>query len=146
MPVGRWYTDGSFHGRFPLMASTMELEKDRPFDALIQVVVPKIVEEFDSVIRHLRPPRYPYEIDRALADRGRELFYSQDVGCFRCHGMYDGRGNVDWPGRHVDVRTDPSRRDVVSQGFTARRGLWRMPLRRSASSSTSAWPAAAVTT
>ena len=34
MPVGRWYTDGSFHGPFPLMASSMELEKDRSFDAL----------------------------------------------------------------------------------------------------------------
>ena len=29
---GRWYTDGSFHGRFPLMASSMELEKDRSFE------------------------------------------------------------------------------------------------------------------
>ena len=82
MPVGRWYTDGSFHGPFPLMASSMELEKDRPFDALVNVVVPKIKDEFESVVRHLRPPPYPYEIDRALAERGRELFYSQEVGCF----------------------------------------------------------------
>ena len=57
MPPGRWYTDGSFHGRFPLMASSMELEKDRSFDALVETVVPAIKEEFDSVIRHLRPPR-----------------------------------------------------------------------------------------
>ena len=117
MPVKRWYTDGSFHGPFPLMASSMELEKDRPFDALIQVVVPTIKEEFDSVIRHLRPPRYPYEIDRALAERGRELFYSQDVGCHRCHGVYDGRGNVEWPGVHADMGTDRSRIDVVSDQF-----------------------------
>ena len=27
MPSQRWYVDGSFHGRFPLMASSMELEK-----------------------------------------------------------------------------------------------------------------------
>src|SRR5688572_28463964 len=44
MPVRRWYTDGSFHGPFPLMASSMELEKDRSFDALIQTVVPAITE------------------------------------------------------------------------------------------------------
>ena len=117
MPVKRWYTDGSFHGPFPLMASSMELKKDRSFDALVQVVVPTIKDEFTSVIRHLRPPRYPYEIDRALAARGRELFYSTDVGCYHCHGVYDGRGNVDWPGVHFDIGTDRSRIDVVSDQF-----------------------------
>jgi mono/diheme cytochrome c family protein len=117
MPIGRWYTDGSFHGPFPLMASSMELEKDRSFDALMQVVLPTIKSEFASVVRHLRPPRYPYPIDRALADRGRELFYSNEMGCSRCHGVYDGRGNVEWPGVHANVGTDRSRIDVVSDGF-----------------------------
>jgi mono/diheme cytochrome c family protein len=117
MSSGRWYSDGSFHGRFPLMASSMELEKDRPFDALVKSVIPTIKEEFESVIRHLRPPPYPYEIDATLAARGKELFYSQEVGCARCHGVYDGRGNVDWPGVHKDVGTDRSRLDVVSDKF-----------------------------
>jgi hypothetical protein len=117
MPVRRWYTDGSFRGPFPLMASSMELEKDRPFDALVQTVVPTIKEEFSSVIRHLRPPRYPYQIDRSLADRGRELFYSRDMGCSGCHGSYDGRGNVQWPGVHADVGTDRSRLEIVSDAF-----------------------------
>jgi len=115
MPGKRWYTDGSFHGPFPLMASSMELEKDRPFDALIQIVVPTIKEEFVSVIRHLRPPRYPYEIDQAQAAIGRQLFHT--IGCSECHGVYDGRGNVRWPGVHTDVGTDRSRMDVVSDGF-----------------------------
>jgi mono/diheme cytochrome c family protein len=119
MTAGRWYTDGSFHGPFPLMASSMELEKDRPFDALIETVVPTIKSEFESVVRHLRPPRYPYEIDAALAARGRELFYSPEIGCFRCHGVYDGRGDVKWPGVHTDVGTDRSRIDVVSDQFIA---------------------------
>jgi len=119
MPVGRWYTDGSFHGPFPLMASSMELEKDRPFDALIQVVVPTIKSEFVSVVQHFRPPKYPYEIDLGLAARGRELFYSPEIGCSRCHGVYDGRGNVQWPGVHADVGTDRSRIDVVSDQFIA---------------------------
>jgi hypothetical protein len=119
MPGGRWYTDGSFRGPFPLMASSMELEKDRPFDDLIHVVMPRITHEFESVVRHLRPPRFPYEVDEALAARGHELFYSTDVGCSRCHGEYDGNGNVQWPGRHIDVVTDPSRLDVVSDGFVA---------------------------
>ena len=117
MPVRRWYTDGSFHGPIPLMASSMELEKDRPFDALVEHVIPVIKQEFDSVIRHVRPPPYPYEIDRALAERGRRLFYSQEIGCAGCHGRYDGHGNVDWPGIHADVGTDRARLDVVSGGF-----------------------------
>jgi hypothetical protein len=45
------------------------------------------------------------------------LFYSQEVGCFACHGVYDGRGHVDWPGVHTDVGTDRGRLDVVSAGF-----------------------------
>jgi hypothetical protein len=65
----------------------------------------------------LRPPRYPYEIDRALAAEGRALFYSEEVGCSRCHGVYDGRGNVKWPGRHEDVGTDRGRLDVVNAAF-----------------------------
>jgi hypothetical protein len=117
LPVGRWYTDGSFHGEFPLMASSMELEKDRPFDALVNVVVPRIKREFESVVAHLRPPVYPYGIDAALAERGRVLFESRTLGCAGCHGVYDGRGNVDWPGEHHDVGTDRGRLDVVSPEF-----------------------------
>jgi hypothetical protein len=114
---GRWYSDGSFRGVVPLMASSMELEKDRSFEALVDQVIPAIKREFDSVIRHLRPPRYPYPIDRTLAERGRLLFYSPEIGCARCHGRYDGNGNVAWPGVHVDVGTDRARLDVVSEQF-----------------------------
>lgn len=117
MPARRWYSDGSFHGRIPLMASSMELEKDRPFDALVEHVIPSIKQEFDSVIRHLRPPRYPYAIDERLAARGRQLFYSPQIGCSGCHGRYDTKGNVNWPGVHADVGTDRARLDVVSDGF-----------------------------
>lgn len=117
LPRGRWYSDGSFHGRIPLMASSMELEKDRSFDSLVDMVIPRIKSEFDTVVQHLRPPPYPYDIDRDLAERGRRLFYSRSVGCSRCHGVYDGRGNVDWPGVHKDVGTDPARREIVSEGF-----------------------------
>lgn len=117
MSSRRWYSDGSFHGRFPLMASSMELEKDRPFDDLVEFVIPTIKQEFDSVISHLRAPRYPYAIDRDLAAKGKQLFYSTTIGCYRCHGSYDGKGNVDWPGKHVEVGTDRARLDVVSDAF-----------------------------
>jgi mono/diheme cytochrome c family protein len=119
LQAGRWYSDGSFHGRIPLMASSMELEKDRSFDALVEHVIPTIKREFDDVIRHLRPPPYPYAIDRALAAQGKALFYSREMGCSRCHGTYDGRGNVEWSGVHSDVGTDRSRIEVVSPQFVA---------------------------
>jgi mono/diheme cytochrome c family protein len=118
-PIGRWYTDGSFHGTYPLMASSMELEKDRSFETLDTLVIPAIKQEFESVLQYLRPPPYPYAIDRALAEEGRALFYSREVGCSRCHGSYDGKGNVRWPGKHEDVGTDPSRLEVVRPQFIA---------------------------
>jgi hypothetical protein len=81
------------------------------------VVIPEIKREFEDVVRHLRPPPYPYEIDRELAEKGKALFYSDAVGCSKCHGVYDGKGNVEWPGVHRDVGTDRARIDVVSDGF-----------------------------
>ena len=119
MQRGRWYADGSFHGRIPLMASSMELEKDRSFAVLVDTVIPRIKNEFETVVRHLRPPPYPYQVDADLAERGRVLFYSKAMGCSRCHGVYDGRGNVDWPGVHSDVGTDRARLEVVSEAFVA---------------------------
>ena len=115
--AGRWYSDGSFHGSIPLMASSMELEKDRSFDALVGVVIPRIRTEFDEVVKYLRAPPYPYAIDRELAARGKALFYSESIGCSQCHGVYDGNGGVEWPGAHHDVGTDRARLAVVSQGF-----------------------------
>ncbi|HEY0871914.1 MAG TPA: hypothetical protein VGD94_00475 [Vicinamibacterales bacterium] len=114
---GRWYADGSFHGRYPLMASSMELEKDRPFDALVTEVIPTIQQEFESVVQHLRRPKYPYPIDWELAAEGKGLFYSREIGCARCHGEYDGNGNVRWPGVHVDVGTDRARLELVRPQF-----------------------------
>jgi hypothetical protein len=52
-----------------------------------------------------------------LAEKGRALFYSKEIGCARCHGVYDGQGNCRWTGRHVDVGTDRARRDMVGASF-----------------------------
>ena len=117
MSSGRWYTDGSFHGRIPLLASSMELEKDQTFAALADTVIPQIEKDFASVIQHLRPPRYPYPINRELASEGRALFHSPRLRCSQCHGSYDGAGNVHWPGIHIDVGTDAARLNVVSDNF-----------------------------
>lgn len=66
--------------------------------------------EFRDVLDYLQSipaPRYPYPIDRDLAERGRIAF--QRV-CAECHGTY-GPGGV-YPQRHVpldEVGTDPVR-------------------------------------
>jgi hypothetical protein len=117
MPFGRWYCDGSFHGKFPLMASSMELKLDRSFDGLMKSVLPQIKEDFETVIQYLRPPHYPYVLNQRLAERGKALFYSEEIGCYKCHGNYDGKGGTRWTGTHADVGTDRSRIDVVSPGF-----------------------------
>jgi len=118
-PFGRWYCDGSFRGEYPLLASSMELALDRSFDHLMVRVIPSIRTSFEDVIQHLRPPKYPYAIDRELVKRGKALFYSKEVGCVRCHGVYDGEGNCDWTGMHVDVGTDRARLDMVGDSFVA---------------------------
>ena len=116
-PFDRWYVDGSFHGEIPMLASCMELFKDRSYEELDQVVIPAIKRGFMEVVSFIKPPKYPYYIDETLASKGKELFYSTEVGCFRCHGVYDGEGNVQWTGKHIDVGTDRGRIDVVSKGF-----------------------------
>lgn len=116
-PFKRWYCDGSFHATLPLMASSMELELDQSFEKLMTSVIPTIQRDFETVIRHLRPPRYPYAIDTALAAKGKTLFYADEIGCAKCHGVYDDNGGVQWTGMHMDVGTDRARLEVVTDGF-----------------------------
>ena len=54
-------------------------------------------------------------IERWRPKAGRSLL--EEVGCSRRHGVYDGRGNVVWPGRHEDVGIDRGRLDVVNAAF-----------------------------
>jgi hypothetical protein len=109
------YCDGSFHAPVPLMASSMELELDQSFEKLVTSVLPTIKRDFETVIRHLRPPKYPYAIDHTLATTGKSLFYSDEIGCYKCHGVYDPKGGVQWTGMHVDVGTDRARIELGAE-------------------------------
>ena len=96
--AGRWHADGSFRGQFPLMASSMELEKDRSFETLEKIVVPTIKEEFETVVRH--PGRRAIRmrsIERWRPKAGRSS--TRGSRLLTLLGVYDGRGNVVWPGR-----------------------------------------------
>ena len=121
MPVGRWYTDGSFHGPFPLMASSMELEKDRPFDALVEVVSCRASSAISSRSCGTSGRRgIPTRSTRRSRHAGARLCSTRkDVGCSAATASTTGTGNVRWPGVHTDVATDRSRLDVVSDGFVA---------------------------
>jgi mono/diheme cytochrome c family protein len=66
--------------------------------------------DIEAWMDSLRPPKYPFAIDRALAGKGRALF---DNHCARCHGTYGADGTVaKYPGRVVPLSilgTDPVR-------------------------------------
>lgn len=113
----RWYLDGSFRGDVPMMASSMELAKGRSMRELDEMAIPKIKEQFESLVAYIRPPKYPYDIDANLAEKGKALFYSEEIGCYKCHGSYDRNGNVHWTGAHVNVGTDETRLEIVSDGY-----------------------------
>lgn len=58
-----------------------------------------------AYISQVQAPKYPYAIDRTLADSGRAVF---ERTCSRCHGTYGPDGK--YPNRLIDideVRTDP---------------------------------------
>lgn len=42
--------------------------------------------DIQAYIESLQPPKYPFEIDRKLADKGRTIFSDN---CARCHGSYE---------------------------------------------------------
>ena len=118
MPVGRWYTDGSFHGPFPLMASSMELEKDRPFDALVEVVVPE--DQGGVRFGHPAPPAAALSVcDRSGAGGARTgaVLLARGWMLPVPRGRTTAGATCEWPGVHADVGTDRSRIDVVSDGF-----------------------------
>ena len=68
-----------------------------------------------SAISGRRPTRT--KSTRRWPHAGRSCSTRRRSGCARCHGVYDGRGNVEWPGVHKDVGTDRARLDVVSDKF-----------------------------
>jgi mono/diheme cytochrome c family protein len=56
-------------------------------------------------IRTLEPPKYPFTIDTALAERGKVIF---EKNCSKCHGTYGS--NPTYPNRVVELKrigTDP---------------------------------------
>ena len=120
MPIGRWYTDGSFHGPFPLMASSMELEKDRSFDALassrgaedqVGVRVGRSVTSGRRAIRIRSTRRWPREA--ASCSTRRTSAATGAMGPTTAVATCNGRASM-------STSAPIARRlDVVSPGFIA---------------------------
>jgi mono/diheme cytochrome c family protein len=46
----------------------------------------------EGLLKHLGPPRWPFPVDQALADKGQDIFNRplETGGCAACHGIADG--------------------------------------------------------
>jgi mono/diheme cytochrome c family protein len=88
------------HARIMMTASilcTSSVEESKAIDGYFTDV--------RAWIASLEAPKYPYAIDRALADRGKPVF---EATCAQCHGTYGPNGT--YPNRLVpskEVGTDP---------------------------------------
>ncbi len=89
------------HARLMMLASTLctdTVEEARSIDSY--------APDIRAFISSIEPPTYPFEIDRTLADRGRDVYVQH---CSRCHGTYGG--NPTYPNLAIGldvVGTDPA--------------------------------------
>lgn len=73
--------------------------------------------DIQAYLLSLQPPRYPFPIDRPLAEQGERIFVQH---CARCHGTYGPNGT--YPNKVVAldvIGTDRTRFDGISQEFGA---------------------------
>ncbi len=75
--------------------------------------------DIQAYIKSLTPPKYPFEIDTAMVNRGRVVF---EKTCTKCHGTYDEGGVASYPSRIVEldlIGTDPSRARALTPAMVA---------------------------
>jgi mono/diheme cytochrome c family protein len=73
--------------------------------------------DIQAYFKSLKPPGYPFPIDRVRADRGKVVF---NKTCAKCHGTYGEDGQ--YPNRIVEldeIGTDPARARGISPRFVA---------------------------
>jgi mono/diheme cytochrome c family protein len=72
-------------------------------------------EDIQAYFRSITPPKYPFAIDTARAERGRQVF---EKTCSKCHGTYGPAGT--YPNEIVPldiIGTDPARANGITRRF-----------------------------
>lgn len=73
--------------------------------------------EIQAYFNNLKPPKYPFPIDRVKAEAGKIVF---EKSCAKCHGTYGENGK--YPNKIIDlaeIGTDPARARGISDRFVA---------------------------
>jgi mono/diheme cytochrome c family protein len=73
----------------------------------------KVFADIEAFVRSIEAPKYPFAIDKALAERGQGVFVKH---CAKCHGTYGADGK--YPNKIVSLEelgTDPTLAQAVNQ-------------------------------
>lgn len=86
----------------------------------LRASLPKLRHVVDNVLSHLLPPKYPYDIDPAKAQRGQIIAQGT---CFRCHGAHnrDGEG---YPAYEVPMLIPHDQVGTDSQRLSYANSIW----------------------
>lgn len=74
-------------------------------------------DDIQAYLKSLKPPKYPFPIDRVKADRGETVF---EANCAKCHGTYGPEG--EYPNKIIPLKqigTDPARAAGLSDRLVA---------------------------
>ena len=82
--VGQFW-DGGANGNYPGWVAGVELAAGQSGEALRDPEYMKKLTHLSDTVGNLLPPKYPFEIDQALAKQGESLFKQK---CMKCHGAY----------------------------------------------------------
>lgn len=81
------------HARIMMAASMLCTDTPEELD-----VIDAYAPDIRAYISALAPPAYPFEVQQALADSGRDVFAAN---CSHCHGSYEGQS--EYPARLVPI-------------------------------------------
>ncbi|KFI22429.1 di-heme-cytochrome C peroxidase [Nitrosococcus oceani] len=81
----------------------------------------------ENLVRKIGPPKWPWEVDQALASKGKEVFErkAEQGGCIGCHGIKPGEtrflNQKTWATPIQDVGTDSKEYEIL--GWTVKTGV-----------------------
>jgi hypothetical protein len=79
------------------------------------------LEALEDLVKKISPPKWPWKIDQALADKGKEIFArkTEQGGCADCHGIKPGqtrfRDRKTWATPLMDVGTDSKEYEILAR-------------------------------